>query len=336
MASLNPPDLSGQEPALSSGHPGSLSGSEPMLGGIRRPAADARRIQILLDTTSPAERRRLIDAIREYGQAGVYAAELAGVIPARARHRAGNWHGTLTPGQRQRAVEALAELGSYESIPALLDLLADSTYRDVQRAAGRALDAICTRLDPADPRTAQTLDRLVRALRDLPLSGRNVVVGILAAAPPDLALRPLLAHGLAAPEIPARRDAIRTLGLLGDKRATRRLDMALSDLSATVRASAAWALGRLDAPVAVPPLIEATADPDDVVRAAAVEALGAQTARLDPLDPRFREALNALAAALGDDEMSVRLAALDALAAIDQPEARIALHTLRHRGASMR
>jgi HEAT repeat protein len=101
----------------------------------------------------------------------------------------------------------------------------------------------------------------------------------------------------------------------------------LKDESATVRASAAWALGRLNAPVAIPPLLEALADIDEIVRAAAVEALGAHITRLPDTDDAFKPTLTRLVKVLETEaDPSVRTTVLETLATIDAPEAKIALH----------
>ncbi len=316
---------SGQEPGLGGNTRPQLTGLEPMLGGARRAAVDTAHIQALLDGVPAEQQHQILDNVRRFGQADLYARELALAIPAHARQKVGSWRGTFTPGQRIRAIRALALIGSYESIPPLLDVLADQTYRQVASEAGKALTAICARLDPAAPRTRQVFRDMTGMLRTLPVIGRKVVARILAAAPPDLVLGPLLKDALTAGEWWARREAAWVLGTLGDRRATRRLIDALGDESSTVRASAAWALGRLDAPVAVSPLAAAAEDADEVVRAAAVEALGAQTANLSALDGRFRQAIDLLIASLSDDDLSVRHAALEALNAVNAPEARMAL-----------
>lgn len=298
---------------------------EPLLGGVRRLGLDPRHIEALLNAATHAELTHLLDRIARMGQASLYAQELAGVVPDRARHRVGNWRGTFTPGQRCRAIEALAVLGSYESILPLLNALNDSIYQ-VRKAAEEALIRVCARLPLEDARTRAVYRMLVSSLRALPLNARKVVARILADAPPDLVLAPLLSDGLMAAEWWARREAAWVLGALGDRRATRRLMDALEDSSAAVRGSAAWALGRLDAPVAIPALARLTQDPDEVVRAAAVEALGAQVRRLSVLDEVYQQGLDVLVRALEDRDWSVRHAALDALSAINTPEARLALH----------
>ncbi len=329
MAHSLPHPSTGHEPQLG-GEAVVLTGFEPLLGGGRRAGADVHRVQAIINAASEDEARRLLDFVVDLGQGSIYAAELAQIIPARARHRVGNWRGSFTPTQRIRAMDALAVIGSYESIPPLAEALSEG-IAPVREAAGRALRAVCARMEPEDPRTTLVYRVLVDALRVLPQSARKVVSGILAAAPPELVLGPLLREGLCAPEWWARREAAWVLGLLGDKRATRRLIEALQDSSAAVRTSAAWALGQLEAPVAIDPLSQAANDPDEVVRAAAVEALGAQIARLSVMDEAFKPTLDRIAAALEDRELSVRHAAFETLTALDRPEARLKLHAFLNR-----
>jgi HEAT repeat protein len=301
-----------------------ITGFEPLLGGLRRIGPDMRRIQALLEATND-ERATLIEHILSLGQARLYAEELILVVPVRARVKSGNWHGTFTPPQRIAAMEALALIGGVESIAVLLATLPDSIY-DVRHAAERALVAICERLDPADKRTAEVMHTMVCALGLLPMSARKIVARILAQRPPDLVMPPLLRDGLTAAEWQTRREAAWILGTLGDRRATKRLIAVLEDdPSETVRATAAWALGRFDAPVAVQPLMKAVKSKDEIVRAAAVEALGEHANRHDPEHEDFRPMLQTLVTTLQDEYLSVRHTAVDVLTALIQPEARAAI-----------
>jgi HEAT repeat protein len=323
---------SGAEPQISSTqgrartHP--LSGFEPLLGGTRRAGADPERVQALITAATPDDQARLLDYVDRLGQTPIYAHELAQIIPARARQTVGDWHGTFTPGQRVNAMAALARIGSYESILPLIEALDDDISR-VRNAARDALTAICRRLDPDDRRTKAVFHVLVEALGLLKVSGRKVIAGILASSPPELVLRPLLRRGLTSREWQARRESAWVLGTLGDARATRRLVDALQDDSAAVRTSAAWALGRLDVPEAIPALGSTlSTDPEEVVRATAVESLGTQLARLDGSDERFAPALGLIVDHLSDTD-AVRAAAIEALTGLDSPYARQAVRLAR-------
>jgi HEAT repeat protein len=301
-----------------------ITGFEPLLGGMRRIGPDMRRIQALLEANAD-ERANLIEHLVGLGQARLYAEELILVVPARARAKSGNWRGTFTAPQRIAAMEALALIGGAESIGVLLATLADSIY-DVRHAAERALIAICARLDPADVKTVEVIHTMVRAMGLLPMSARKIVARILAARPPDLVMPPLLRDGLTAPDWQTRREAAWILGTLGDRRATKRLiDVLEGDASETVRATAAWALGRFDAPIAVQPLIGVVQSSDEIVRAAAIEALGEHANRHDPEHDDFHPLLQTLVSALQDEYLSVRHTAVDVLTALIQPEARAAI-----------
>jgi HEAT repeat protein len=303
---------------------------EPLLGGARRAEADLSRIEAILNA-SAEEHADIIDYIAQLGQSSVYVRELIQVIPPHARHKIGNWRGTFTLGQRCAAIDALGALGGPESIPVLLEALTDSTYR-VRQASEAALEAVASRLDPTDSHTRAAVAALVGGLSSFSLGARKVVVRILSGMPPDLVLGLLLFNALTAEEWWARREATWVLGRLGDRRATMRLIATLKDESAAVRSSAAWALGQLDAPVAIRALSERLNDLDEAVRAAAVEALGAQIARLPDTDEQFRPALDRLVDVLAiDNDPSVRTAVLEALAAIDAPEAKISLHNVLNR-----
>jgi hypothetical protein len=211
----------------------------------------------------------------------------------------------------------LAGIGSYESIVPLLESLGDDIY-EVRKAAEDSLTRVCARLDPAAARTRVVYQAFVEALRMQPLSARKVVARILAAAPSDLVLAPLLTDGITASDWWARREAAWVLGALGDRRATRRLIGLLDDPSPAVGASAAWALGQLDAPVAIQPLIDVLDGGDEIVRAAAVEALGGLAGQLSAFDERLDLAVETLIAMLQDHDLAVRQAALDALVGLQE------------------
>ena len=318
-------DITGLEPQLGGSDAAPiLSGFEPILGGEHRAGADSERVQAIINAESADELRRAINVVERIRQPDLYAQELAGAVPKRARQTVGGWHGSYSPGQRQNAIAALSVIGRYESIVPLVEALADD-HASVRNAAGDALAKVCQRLDPDDKRTKIAFRALVDALRGLPLSGRKTVASILAESSPDLVLGSLLNRGLVAKEWWARRESAWELGALGDRRATKRLIYALIDSSSAVRTSAAWALGQIDAPVAIEPLAETLDDPDEVVRAAAVEALGAQANRLDLYDDAFDMVVALISRSLYDEDMSVKHAALEALTRINAPQAREAL-----------
>jgi len=318
--------LSGLEPSLGGHRSGrAFSGYEPLLGGLRRSGVDVERIAGLLNAGDAETRMAILEPVLRFGQAEEYAQELIEAVPPHARQKTTNWQGTFTVTQRANAIHALAVIGSYESLVPLLGVLADA-HSSVREASREALTAICARLDPTDRRTEVVYFALVDALGLLPLSARKVISHILIAAPPDLVLKPLLTNGLSDAEWGARRESAWILGMLRDRRATRRLIDMLGDSMPAVRASAAWALGCLDAPIAVEPLTQvAQRDQDEVVRAAAVEALGFHAARLAAQDEDPAQPLASIVAALEQREWSVRHAAIEALEGIRIPQARSAL-----------
>ncbi len=330
MSQVTSPHLSGHEPSLG-GDGEQLSGLEPLLGGARRAEADLTRIYTLIDTDDAAERQEIIGFARRLGQTLLYARELIQIIPPHARQKVGNWRGSFTLTQRRRAIDALGELGGAESLGPLLAAMTDATY-DIRTAAERALNTICTRLDLKELKQKKVLAALVEMLGSPSLPARKMAAKIVASAPPDVVLGALIADGLTAEEWAARRESAWVLGKLGDRRATARLVAILDDPAAAVRRMAAWALGRLDAPVATPYLVRKLTDRDESVRGSVVEALGAQIGRMSALDGEFKTLIDLLVRVVEKDrEMSVRHAALDALAAIDAPEARAALAAILNR-----
>ncbi|NDJ52286.1 MAG: HEAT repeat domain-containing protein [Chloroflexi bacterium] len=315
---------SGREPGLGPGERPGISGFEPLLGGSRRAKADPERMKALLNSDPGPRQTAILEAIEEFGQSDIYAAELSALIPASARRQMGTGRGGFTPSQRERAVTILARIGLYESLAALVHVLDDGDHK-IRSAAEASLKAVVDRLPLDDPRTKVAYRALVGTLRALPRRPRQVIAAIISDAPSDLVLGSLLRKGLDAPEWYARRDAAWILGRLGDRRATMRLIDTLSDENPAVRATAAWALGQLDAPIAVNHLIELASDQDEVVRAAVAESLGLHISRLYRDDRDIDEALAALLGLLKDPFSAVRHAALDTLLDLDVPRARLAL-----------
>ncbi|MCC6904907.1 MAG: HEAT repeat domain-containing protein [Anaerolineae bacterium] len=331
---LEAPDP-GNEPRLGGSLAASLlSGFEPLLGGVRRASVDPARFYTLLDTSDEAAIRPILVSMERLGQTETYIQELARAVSPGARHNSRHWNGAFSSAQRRRAISLLTRFGSYESLIPLIEALSDTHY-DVCKDAETALSAICERFDPADRRTRIVYHALVDALRVLPLAARKVAARLLVSGPADLVLKPVLAYGLRAEEWWARREAVWVLGTMGDIRATRRLMDCLLDPSDVVRATAAWALGRLDAPVAIKALVRASEEQDERVRGAALEALGAYATRPSSDEGHLRLIIDRLIAALADPDAGVRIAALEILSGLSIPQARIALQRLlRERGGT--
>ncbi len=324
-------DRSGFEPQLGGLYP-RLSGYEPVLAVRQAGTADLGLIRRLLDARDPVERGDTLEPVFRFGRGPLYAAELAQIIPARARHQLGGYRTGFTTGQRVNAIEALHLIGGAESILPLLEVLDDSAYQ-VRDAARLALPAICARLDSTERRTRLVYQALVEALAVLPVGGRRVVAELLAAGPPSLTFGPLVRWGLAAPEPHVRRESARILGLIGDKRATKSLIAALADPVAPVRGLSAWALGRMPTSAAVPPLIESLSDPDANVRASAVEALGCQAARLFADGSPVDAIVAALGRALNEGDPVVISEAFEALVTLNSPGSREVLAEFQKKAA---
>jgi HEAT repeat protein len=309
---------------------------EPLLGGLRRAGIDEGRMLDLLMNADPAVREAHLEQIIGLGQGPAYAEALARIIPPYARRKAANWAGSFVPAQRILAMKALSTIGGSESLIPLLSNLDDADY-GVREQAAETLVAVVEGFDRQDESIIPVYRTLIRALGTLKLSARKVAASLLAKGNPDYALGPLLDEGLTAGDWATRRETAWVLGSMGDIRATRRLAALLDDPSSAVRASVAWALGELDAPPAAGPLIQAyQREPDDTVRATLIDALGKHAARANAQGEDSTPTLNTVIAALDDRELTVRMAALERLAASAVPEARIALHSFRKRAERRR
>lgn len=250
----------------------------------------------------------------------------------RATARAGSW----SMMRRARGAYQLGALGRPESLPVLLDLLRDRHFL-VRRGAVRALGAL---------RSPEAVRPLLNAVVADDALARDVVAAITrigAAASPALRemVREVLAPGHQAPTPapgapPVRRAAVAAtgLGMVGDVGASSLLVPALRDRGHPGLAEAAAdALGRLGAPDAVAPLLDAVAESRPALRLAAARALGSIS---------DRSAAAGLAAALEgashDDAREVAAAllrlgrdGLDVLESSDSPYAAeaLAVHALR-------
>jgi HEAT repeat protein len=137
-----------------------------------------------------------------------------------------------------------------------------------------------------------------------------------------------LVQALASPGPVARRNAAWALGALDDPRAVAPLIGSLRDSDDAVREQAAWALGALDDPRAVQRLVGALRDASVAVRRQAAWALGA-------IDDRA--AVGALVDALKDTDARVRQQSAWALGAIGDERATAGLSlALKDTQASVR
>jgi HEAT repeat protein len=229
------------------------------------------------------------------------------------------------PATRQQAVHKLAAEGSAQSVAALIMAVEDS-YIDVRKGAIRALGRL---------REPRGLPALVQALRDPEADVREAAVTALREIG-DLQAVDAMIAALQDPHGGVRWHAAKTLERFGwqprteEERLLRdvalghfaaaaqaglpaldHLTKALQDERSENRRGAVEALGQIDDPLAVTPLLSALADRDSSVRVAAIESLGTL---------RDAKATQALALSLRDPEPSVRAAAAATLGLIGNPE----------------
>jgi HEAT repeat protein len=243
---------------------------------------------------------------------------------------------------RVAAIEALGQIGVSAAAGAVEDLSRDGDVA-VRRAALLAL------MESDLARYGDQVGAAVRLLEDLAQDGhaRARAATLLGAARGDVRALPALRAALADSRPPAgyaalplpdhltgmqrtmaqrlrslhnvRAHAAWALGTLGDPAAVPDLLAVLADPDPAVRLRAAGALGLLSASQAVPGLVTLLGDPDVLVRAMAATALGGIGDRT--AGPALRKALQ-------DDDARVRERAAQALARLRDPEAREALERL--------
>ncbi len=110
----------------------------------------------------------------------------------------------------------------------------------------------------------------------------------------------------------ARFESVRLLGRLRDRRAVPILIHALNDRSANVAALAAWGLGEMRAPEAIPALLPYTGEIARDLRAQVIRALG--LCYTDTLPTSTADSARvAVLAALDDEVPKVRIAALESM-----------------------
>lgn len=231
---------------------------------------------------------------------------------------------------RQPAVEVLRDLGP-AAIRAFLHLVVvlgedpnPQLRREAAIALGRlgnaaAASYLIDRLDDPDERVRQAVAEALVLLGGpaLPAIGEAFQAGKSRAAlawvlahigPPARNTEPILIPALADPDPQVRQQSARAVVLIGgDVRPCLPILLAaLQDRS--FRWDALGALVKVGAP-AVPAMLPALRDPDEIVRGDVARALG-------QLGPAAKEAVPALAGALGDDDRSVRREAVAALGRI--------------------
>ncbi|HKA24223.1 MAG TPA: HEAT repeat domain-containing protein [Candidatus Eisenbacteria bacterium] len=249
---------------------------------------------------------------------------------------------------RAAVVEALGKLGDPRGIPVVMRALADADPAIRKEAAialwrlgdkgnapqlVRALheaDAEVRAMDvwalekAVDPHTV--IPELSKIAGDHSALVRSYVARTLGRQGTQAALEPLF-RLLTDPDLHTRVNAARSLGQVGDSAAVPQLLAALDDVHPYVRETAVTSLGKLKTAAIGTRLAEMAKDKDPGVRAAVPAALAA----ILPPD----EAWSALQTSLHDKSRRVRSRALEALGAVNKPEAIAALRqTFGTAGAS--
>ncbi len=218
---------------------------------------------------------------------------------------------------RRLAVERLTTLPVAEALPALVEQLADPSWR-VRKAAIERL-ATSSEIGRAVPGLVEALadgdnpGRRNAALEALTRCGSAAVPGLLEAS-----------HDA---DVDVRKQVVDALAGIGDRAALPRLQILLSDDDPNVRGAAAEALGTLGDEEAVAPLLAAVRDErEPLVRISALRALDRLEQAVDP---------DQIGSALDDPLLAG--AALTLLAHSDSPQAvDILLKALEGAGRSVR
>lgn len=213
------------------------------------------------------------------------------------------------PQIRQYAAEALGKIGDKRAIKPLSEALQDAE-RTVTDAAAAALQKIGLPTDPA----SQAKFAIARADWN-----RAIALGAVAVEP--------LIEAMSNPNTDVRRNAAKSLGVIGDPRAIQPLLNALADEEWFVRESAAWSLGHINDPSVSKILVAALRDRRVMVRESAAKALA------ELADP---QTIDALVEALRDEEYAVAEAAALALSNIGAPAVGPLLAAFRDSSSAVR
>ncbi|MHB9108315.1 MAG: HEAT repeat domain-containing protein [Armatimonadota bacterium] len=210
---------------------------------------------------------------------------------------------------RLHAAESLGMLGDKRAIEPLSEVLQDAE-RQVTDAAASALQKIGLPTDPA----SQAKFAVARADWN-----RAIALGAVAVD--------ALIEGMNNPNTDVRRNAAKSLGVIGDPRAIQPLLNALADEEWFVRESAAWSLGHISDPSISSILTAALRDQRVVVRESAAKALA---------ELSDAQTVGALVEALQDDEYAVAEAAAQALSNIGAPAVGALLTAFRDSPSAVR
>jgi len=275
---------------------------------------DPKGIQALIEVLKdeiPAVGQSAAKALVSFGRQAVNS--LASVLTEREPHA------------REQAIWALGQIEDERVIPALAVALndADPPVRVAlantlsEMGDGRGIPALCQLLQDIDPAVVQAA---IAATEKVGLPANPLEQAIYAVAKRDWiravvlggASVESLTRALKSTDEEVRREAARSLGLIGDPQAIKPLTEAMQDERWFVRETAALALGRIKDPSVMEVLIMALKDRSAGAREAAAKALGeiADPRAIGPLINVFRNEEYYLK----DDEYYVCEAASDALA----------------------
>lgn len=182
---------------------------------------------------------------------------------------------------RQGAVDALKEMADASAIPALLEALRDED----NIVSWDACDALEKVMESSTiPAIFQVLEQLPNTYTSGNINTRDKIIDLLIRFKGEIVLNGLLAL-LKHPDVSFRTRAAYALGRMGDPGAIPALHLALKDENERVRRLSASALGMLKDASAVPDLISISRDEDEFynVREAAANALsriGSREARI--------------------------------------------------------
>jgi HEAT repeat protein len=274
---------------------------------------DAKGIEALVEMLKdeiPAVAQSAAKALVSYGPQAVNS--LARVLTEREPHA------------REQAVRALGQIQDERVIPALSTALNDAepSVRNTlavtlgKMGEGYVIPALCQLLQDTDPAVVQSA---IAAIEKIGLPANPLEQAIYAVAKRDWVRAVVLGsasvesltRALRSTDEEVRREAARSLGLIGDSQAIKPLTESMQDERWFVRETAALALGRIKDPGVMEVLISALRDNSAGAREAAAKALGeiGDPRAIDPLINVFRNEEYYLK----DDEYYVCEAASDAL-----------------------
>jgi HEAT repeat protein len=287
------------------------------LGDIATPQAASALMQLLCTEEDLPLCGQAVDALERCGQPVVRLSEVLhdGTVPARlaALDALRSWEGkAVAPALiavllntesllRQRAAEALGDLGDARAVEPLVNAMADSDV-DVVSASGMALAKI------GGPSVGPLLDILSTGKAP----ARIWAAMALGEMGDRRAMGPLI-DTLKDRDTSVRRAAAKALGGLPDPRSTQALLAAMKDEDPGVRGDAIGALSAIGGDVPTGAILSALSDPTAYVRHTAVKVVRSRN---------LREALPRLIAMLADptEEGHVLLIVIHAVE--DMPDAR--------------